>query len=162
MCCGSYQKVRPVAERTPQNMGLFYNKHFPMYPAEHAEDYFRRGEYQSDKYKSRLKSKRNIKGLERFKGFPLPGETGTPGSGRSSPAPAPVVPISNKARASASQYPNLPLGTKRPSVGRFDRTPAYGWGNPYEAHKWSSQHPYQDAKRPEPAKLCNAATVSAC
>jgi hypothetical protein len=35
-----------------------------MYPAEYAEDRFRRAEYQSVKYKSRLKSQRNIKGLE--------------------------------------------------------------------------------------------------
>lgn len=65
MCCGSSKDVKPVAERTPQNMGgMFRNKHFPMYPVEYAEDRFRRAEYQSVKYKSRLKSQRNIKGLE--------------------------------------------------------------------------------------------------
>ncbi|KAH7166906.1 hypothetical protein DER46DRAFT_681981 [Fusarium sp. MPI-SDFR-AT-0072] len=149
MCCGSFKDVKPVAERTPQNMGgMFRNKHFPMYPAEYAEDRFRRAEYQSVKYKTRLKSQRNIKGLEPFKGFPLPGESGASGpgsSGRSSPTP--VLSMSSKARASASQYPNIPLGSKRPSIGRFDRTPAYGWGNGLEAPKWSSQHPHQESKR---------------
>ncbi|KAF5649504.1 uncharacterized protein FTJAE_941 [Fusarium tjaetaba] len=126
MCCGSSKDVKPPAVRTPGNMGIYRNNNFPMYPEEHAEDKFRRDEYQSHKH-DMMKSQRNIQGLGRFKGFPLPGETppsGSGSSGRSSPAP--VAEVSAKARASVANYPNVPLGGRRPSIGRFDRSPAFG------------------------------------
>ncbi|KAF5599285.1 hypothetical protein FPANT_3568 [Fusarium pseudoanthophilum] len=126
MCCGSSKDVKPPAQRTPGNMGIYRNNNFPMYPEEHAEDKFRRDEYQSHKH-SMMKSQRSIQGLDRFKSFPLPGETrrsASESSGRSSSAP--VAEVSAKARASAATYPNVPLGGRRPSVGRFDRSPAFG------------------------------------
>ncbi|KAF5675158.1 hypothetical protein FDENT_9852 [Fusarium denticulatum] len=126
MGCGSSKDVKPPAERTLGNMGIYRNNNFPMYPEEHAEDKFRRDEYQSHKH-SRMKSQRNIQGLGRFKGFPLPGEirrSGSGSSGRSSPVP--IAKVSDKARASAAKYPNVPLGGRRPSIGRLDRSPAFG------------------------------------
>ncbi|KAF5249678.1 hypothetical protein FANTH_4986 [Fusarium anthophilum] len=128
MCCGSSKDVKPAAERGPSSMGIYRNSYFPMKPKEAAEDKFQRDMYQAPMWHKKMRSQWNIQDLERFKGFPLPGEkrdSSSASSGRSSPAP--VETFSSKARASASHHPNVPLGDRRPSIGRFDGTPAYGW-----------------------------------
>ncbi|KAI1034312.1 hypothetical protein LB504_004584, partial [Fusarium proliferatum] len=152
MCRGSSRDVKPPAERTPASMGIFRNSYFPMKPKEHAEDKFRRDEYQSWKHK-RMKSQRNIRVLERFKCFPLPGERPRSGSGSSGRSyPALVGTVSAKARASADKYPNVPLGGRRPSIGRGDRTPAYGWGGSLGREITTPQHPYLQSIRERRAK----------
>ncbi|KAF5546623.1 hypothetical protein FMEXI_5646 [Fusarium mexicanum] len=128
MCCGSSKDVKPAAERGPSSMGIYRNSYFPMKPKEAAEDRFQRDMYQAPMWHKKMTSQRNIQGLERFKGFPLPGEkraSSSASSGRSFPAP--VETVSSNARASASHYPNVPLGDRRPSIGRSNGTPAYGW-----------------------------------
>ncbi|CCT64738.1 uncharacterized protein FFUJ_04013 [Fusarium fujikuroi IMI 58289] len=152
MCSGSSRDVKRPVERTPASMGMFRNSYFPMKPKEYAEDKFRRDEYQSWKHKM-MKSQRNIQGLERFKGFPLPGErpcSGSGSSGRSSPTP--VGTVSAKARTSAAKYPNVPLGGRRPSIGCGDRTPAYGWGGSLGREIAPPQHPYLQSIRERRAK----------
>ncbi|KAF5622986.1 hypothetical protein F52700_10298 [Fusarium sp. NRRL 52700] len=127
MCCGRSRDVKAAAARGPPSMGIYRNSYFPQKPKDAAEDKFKRDTYQSPMWHKKMRSQRNIQGLEQFKGFPLPGErrgSGSGGSGRSSPAS--VGKMSAKARDSAAKYPNVPLGGKRPSIGRGDRAHDYG------------------------------------
>ncbi|CZR36233.1 uncharacterized protein FPRO_03507 [Fusarium proliferatum ET1] len=95
----------------------------------------------------------SISNSRRFKGFPLPGKRGRSGSGSSGrSSPAPVGTVSAKARAPAAKYPNIPLGGRRPSIGRGDRTPANGWGGSLGREIAPPQHPYLQSIQERRAK----------